>query len=280
MVRGAVEAARRQDVQVTAGLLRIFFHDCLPQGCDASILLDGEKSSGPNSSLQPRALQLIEDIRAKVHAACGPTVSCADIIALATRDAVSLAGGPSIAMPQGRTDSLKPATSAEILLLPSPSSDVNTLLDRFRRRTLADPADLVALSGAHTVGKASCGFIRGNDDFSRRLSATCAASGTGKQSLDVITPDAFDNRYFVALKRSQGVLLSDQGLAGHPRTAGFVATFANNQTAFFDQFAKSFVKLGSIRGAAGEIRRNCFRPNGRLNIIADDGEGFIAAASA
>jgi peroxidase len=31
IVRAAVDAARRRDVQITAGLLRIFFHDCLPQ---------------------------------------------------------------------------------------------------------------------------------------------------------------------------------------------------------------------------------------------------------
>lgn len=31
MVRSAVQAARNQDVQITAGLLRIFFHDCFPQ---------------------------------------------------------------------------------------------------------------------------------------------------------------------------------------------------------------------------------------------------------
>jgi hypothetical protein len=31
IVRAAVDAALRRDVQITAGLLRIFFHDCLPQ---------------------------------------------------------------------------------------------------------------------------------------------------------------------------------------------------------------------------------------------------------
>jgi hypothetical protein len=31
IVRAAVQAERGRDVQVTAGLLRIFFHDCLPQ---------------------------------------------------------------------------------------------------------------------------------------------------------------------------------------------------------------------------------------------------------
>ncbi|XP_022685288.1 nucleolar transcription factor 1-like [Setaria italica] len=40
-----------------------------------------------------RAMQLIEDTRITVHAQCGPTVSCADILALATRRAVVRAGG-------------------------------------------------------------------------------------------------------------------------------------------------------------------------------------------
>ena len=31
MVRSAVQAALRRNIQLTAGLLRIFFHDCFPQ---------------------------------------------------------------------------------------------------------------------------------------------------------------------------------------------------------------------------------------------------------
>ncbi|RLM69337.1 cationic peroxidase SPC4-like [Panicum miliaceum] len=266
IVRAAVQAARAVNVQVTAGLLRIFFHDCLPEGCDASILLEPELSTGPNQSLQKNAVDLIEAIRAKVHAACGPTVSCADIIALATRDAVALAGGPMFAMPLGRTDSLEGAD--DVSMLPGPDSDVDSLLTIFNSRALSDPADLVALSGGHTVGKASCGFIRNNDQFSQSLVKQCNASPSKKQSLDTITPDVFDNKYFVALKARHGVFVSDQGLADHPRTSGLVTTFAANQTAFFAQFAKSFVKMSSIPGPAGEIRRNCFRPNNRVDMDA------------
>ncbi|VAH03244.1 unnamed protein product [Triticum turgidum subsp. durum] len=90
-----VESAVLGEVAIAAGLLRIFFHDCFPQGCDASVLLTGpnsERDLPPNQTLQPRAMQLIEDVRVKVHAACGATVSCADIIALATRDAVFVPG--------------------------------------------------------------------------------------------------------------------------------------------------------------------------------------------
>ena len=234
------------------------------QGCDASILLEPELSTGPNQSLQKNAVDLIEAIRAKVHAACGPTVSCADIIALATRDAVALAGGPTFAMPLGRTDSLEGAD--DVSMLPGPNTDVDSLLTVFNSRALSDPADLVALSGGHTVGKASCGFIRNNDQFSQSLVKQCNASPSKKQSLDTITPDVYDNKYFVALKARHGVFVSDQGLADHPRTSSLVTTFAANQTAFFAQFAKSMVKMGSIPGPKGEIRRNCFRPNSRVDM--------------
>ncbi|KAL6651724.1 hypothetical protein ACP70R_010649 [Stipagrostis hirtigluma subsp. patula] len=132
--------------------------------------------------------------------------------------------------PLGHNDSLRPASQSEIFFLPRPSPDVGALLDKFRSSGLADAADLVALSGGDTVGKASCGFIRDNEDLSRRLSGHCFASGTGKQSLDVITPDAFDNKYFVALTAGtgQGVLTSDQA-------------------AFFDQFIKSNIEGRKLR---------------------------------
>jgi len=67
----------------------------LLQGCDASILLDdtptftGEKNAGPNAN-SVRGYEVIDAIKAQVEAACNATVSCADILALAARDAVNL----------------------------------------------------------------------------------------------------------------------------------------------------------------------------------------------
>jgi peroxidase len=65
------------------------------QGCDASILLDdtasftGEKNAGPNAG-SLRGFEVIDAIKAQVEDSCKATVSCADIVALAARDAVSL----------------------------------------------------------------------------------------------------------------------------------------------------------------------------------------------
>ncbi|MCO5573208.1 hypothetical protein L7F22_026976 [Adiantum nelumboides] len=65
------------------------------KGCDASVLLDdtpsfqGETSAGPNvNSL--RGFEVIDGIKSNVEDACPGTVSCADILALAARDGVSL----------------------------------------------------------------------------------------------------------------------------------------------------------------------------------------------
>lgn len=63
------------------------------QGCEASILLDtvgtnkSEKDAIPNLTLA--GFEAIDDIKAQVETACPGIVSCADILALAARDAVS-----------------------------------------------------------------------------------------------------------------------------------------------------------------------------------------------
>lgn len=61
------------------------------KGCDASILLDGpssEKTAGPNGSV--RGYELIDSIKSILESICPGVVSCADIIVMATRDAVEL----------------------------------------------------------------------------------------------------------------------------------------------------------------------------------------------
>lgn len=63
----------------------------ISKGCDASILLDGrasEKTAPPNLSV--RGYDVIDAAKAALESICPNVVSCADIIAMATRDAVSL----------------------------------------------------------------------------------------------------------------------------------------------------------------------------------------------
>jgi peroxidase len=64
------------------------------KGCDASILIDTihnnvlEKAAGPNQTM--RGFEIIDEEKVKIESACPSIVSCADIIALATRDDVFL----------------------------------------------------------------------------------------------------------------------------------------------------------------------------------------------
>ncbi|PON70877.1 Peroxidase [Trema orientale] len=92
IVAQEVSKAYRKDNSIVAALLRLQFHDCFVNGCDASILLDGnntEKTAFPNQSL--RGYDLIDIIKKRLEKVCPGIISCADIIVIATRDAISLA---------------------------------------------------------------------------------------------------------------------------------------------------------------------------------------------
>jgi peroxidase len=91
LVRSELKAKFAADVTLPAALLRLHFHDCFVRGCDASIMLKShngtsEQDSDPNSTL--RGYEAIEDIKAKIEETCPLVVSCADVMAMAARDAV------------------------------------------------------------------------------------------------------------------------------------------------------------------------------------------------
>ncbi|KAK8605875.1 hypothetical protein V6N13_102643 [Hibiscus sabdariffa] len=89
IVRSTVQSHFRSNPAIAPGLLRMHFHDCFVQGCDASILIDGpnsEKTAPPNRLL--RGYEVIDDAKTQLEAACPGVVSCADILTLAARDSV------------------------------------------------------------------------------------------------------------------------------------------------------------------------------------------------
>lgn len=262
--------------------------DCFVYGCDASLLLNGTYQVGervfhseqimePNARLQPKALQLIEDIRVAVHSACGPMVSCADITVLAARDAVVVSGGQSYDLQLGRLDSFLPNRWQEVYgQLPRPTGNVDQLVAHFASRLDLIKLDLVALSGAHTIGKAHCTAFsdrfahREDGEFVRRLAANCSSDRDRLQDLDIETPRAFDNAYYRNLVAGKGVLNSDQTLMHDLRTKELVEGFAADEWWFFNQFGTSMKKVSlmyqAIPGRFGEIRRfGCFRRNSAPN---------------
>jgi len=66
--------------------LRLFFHDCFVQGCDASVLLNStkanqaEKDASNNFSLGN--FFVIDEVKEQLEKVCPGVVSCADILAL------------------------------------------------------------------------------------------------------------------------------------------------------------------------------------------------------
>jgi peroxidase len=280
-VRSAMAQAVAADPRTGASVLRLFFHDCFVNGCDGSVLLDdapgltGEKNAGPNAN-SIRGFEAVDAVKARVEAACNATVSCADVLALASRDAVSLLGGPTWTVKLGRKDARAASVAAANANLPGPGASLASQLAAFAAKGLS-AREMTALAGAHTVGRARCQTFRGrvnggdanvNATFAAQLQQRCpAASGVGDSGLaplDAETPDAFDNGYFRGLAQRRGLLHSDQELFNGGSQDALVRKYAGNAGMFASDFARAMVKMGSLEPAAGtpvEVRINCRKPN-------------------
>ncbi|CAM0946339.1 unnamed protein product [Alopecurus aequalis] len=111
IVHSIVTQAVARETRMAASLVRLHFHDCFVQGCDASVLLDNstnivsEKVSNPNKN-SIRGFEVVDEIKVAIETAYPGVVSCADILALAARDSTILVGGPYWDVPLGRRDSL------------------------------------------------------------------------------------------------------------------------------------------------------------------------------
>ena len=79
-------------------------------------------------------------------------------------------------------------------------------------------------------------------------------------NLDVITPNVFDNNYYVDLQNNETLFTSDQSLdTDSTDTEDIVDSFASNQTVFFTNFILGMLKMGQLdvlTGSEGEIRKN------------------------
>ncbi|MCL7027752.1 hypothetical protein MKW94_021221 [Papaver nudicaule] len=286
IVRDQLQIVFKKDIVQAAGLLRLHFHDCFVQGCDGSVLLDGsasgpgEKTAAPNLSLRAEAFKIINDLRARVHKACGRVVSCSDITALAARDAVYLSGGPDYKVPLGRKDGLNFATTeATENNLPAFFSNASVLISDLKAKNL-DIIDLVALSGGHTIHWRNKTM---DPKFAANLKVTCPKTDTTNTTvLDIRTPNAFDNKYYTDLVNRQGLFTSDQDLFVNTQTRPIVNSCAANQTLFFEKFVFSMIKMGQLSvltGAQGEIRANCSarnpskRSSSYLSSVVDEQNG-------
>ncbi|XP_004241187.1 peroxidase 47 [Solanum lycopersicum] len=276
IVKNIVNRHLQADPTLAAALVRMHFHDCFVQGCDASVLIDSTKGNTAEkdspANLSVRGYEVIDEVKEQLEIQCPGVVSCADILAMAARDAVFFAGGPVYDIPKGRKDGTR-SRIEDTINLPPPTLNSSELIRLFGQHGFT-AQEMVALSGAHTLGVARCSSFKhrlSNFDsthdvdptldaqFAKTLSKRCANSDKSEQAFDN-TKDSFDNDYYYGLQRNTGVLFSDQTLYNHPRTRGIVNAYAFNQAMFFLDFQQAMIKMGLLdvkEGSKGEVRANC-----------------------
>ncbi|PWA82975.1 heme peroxidase [Artemisia annua] len=282
IVQSAVQTAVRANPTIAPGLLRMFFHDCFVNGCDASILLDGastEKTAGPNAFL--RGFEVIDAAKSRLETACPGVVSCADILALAARDSVVLTGGHSWHVPLGRRDGLV-SRASDTATLPAFNDPMTVQIQKFADKGL-NIQDLVILVGGHTIGTAACALFSYrlynfnntnapdpdiNQAFLPQLRALCPNGGNAltRVALDTGSVNSFGNSFYDNLRIGRGVIESDAKLWSDKRTQRFVQGFTGGRSGFrFNaEFGRAMVKMGNIEvktGRQGQIRRVCTATN-------------------
>ncbi|CAG7892090.1 unnamed protein product [Brassica rapa] len=262
-------------------MIRLYFHDCFSNGCDASLLLDSttsptEKKAGPNLSVDGYAL--IDAVKDELEInKCPGVVSCADIIALVTRDLVDLASGRKIRyeIPTGRFDGRE--SLASTVDLPGPQMSVSDTFKMFEKRKLS-LTDMVVLLGGHTIGVAHCSFIMdrlynfkntGKPDPSmdptlvEQLREKCPEDSSAGRVInldqDVLSSNIVDASFYKQIKSRRGILHIDQLLATDEMTKQIVTDLAEGND-FLARFGQAMVNLGSVGVKdkdTGEVRTSC-----------------------
>ncbi|KAA0058553.1 peroxidase 5-like [Cucumis melo var. makuwa] len=282
IVRTTVAKAVSQNPGMAAGIIRLHFHDCIVLGCDASILLDKtpqnpdtEKGTSVGNPLL-RGFEIIDDAKFEIETRCPRTVSCADILAFAARDSVATLGQFTYDVPGGRRDSLVSHGANVSDNIPFPTTDIGFLAQHFEERGLS-LRDMVALSGAHSIGRTGCPEFTDrlfssngteitdpslDPSFAATLREKCPfGSGFDKTAdLDNVTPNHLDIQFFENLKNKMGVLSSDQAIATDPLTAAIVSRYQGNRAIWMRDFSAAMVKMGKLQvltGSQGEIRKDC-----------------------
>ncbi|XP_057974017.1 probable L-ascorbate peroxidase 6, chloroplastic/mitochondrial isoform X2 [Malania oleifera] len=234
-------------------LVRLGWHDAgtynkniedWPQrgGANGSLRFEIELKHAANAGLV-NALKLIQPIKDKYSG-----VTYADLFQLASATAVEEAGGPKIPMKYGRVDVSGSEQCPEEGRLPDagPPSPAGHLRDVFYRMGLNDK-EIVALSGAHTLGRSRperSGWGKPETSYTKG-----GPGAPGGQSWTVQWLK-FDNSYFRDIKEKRDedllVLPTDAVLFEDPSFKVYAEKYAEDQEAFFKDYAESHAKLSNL----------------------------------
>ncbi|KAJ1292106.1 hypothetical protein BS78_02G367200 [Paspalum vaginatum] len=280
IVRHAVRSAVSANPGLGAGLIRMAFHDCFVQGCDASVLLDPTPANprpeklGPPNFPSLRGFDVVDAAKAALEKACPGVVSCSDVVQFAARDAAFFLSGARIyyRLPAGRFDGRVSLENETLAFLPPPFFNLSQLIGSFRAKGFGVD-DLVVLSGAHTIGRSHCSSFSDristppsdmNPALATLLKARCPASPnfTNDPTVvqDIFTPDRMDNQYYKNLLSRNVLFVSDAALMTSRQTARKVIENAVVPNRWERKYAKAMVKMSRLEiktAANGEIRKNC-----------------------
>ncbi|CAL0324647.1 unnamed protein product [Lupinus luteus] len=278
-IKKSISLAVSKDRRMGASLLRLHFHDCFVQGCDASVLLKdtvnftGEQNAFPNMN-SLRGFDVIDNIKYKLETLCPGVFSCADILAVSAKESVVALSGLGWQVSLGRRDSTTASLRGANSDLPGPFLDLGGLVSGFAKKGFT-AQEMVALSGAHTIGKGRCRFFKtriyneSNIDpsFAKSLKGNCPTTGGDDNfsSLDNFTSvDLFDSGYYKSVVNKKGLFHSDQQLFNGGFTKFQVLKYTTNSTLFQNDFARAMEKMGKLSpltGTKGQIRKQCSRVN-------------------
>lgn len=205
----------------------------------------GEAKFAANAGLPTVALTLLGPISQKY---CPGLISHADLWALAANVAVRVMGGPDMVTRFGRPDakSHSDGVTSQEGRLPDGDKGVDHLRAIFHAKGFSDE-EIVALSGAHTVGR-------------------CHLGRSGFDGPWTEHPLKFDNAYYKEMltksytseTTSKGcpqhrhaasgtmMLVADVALLQDPQFKVHVQTYADDQAAFFADFTKAWKKLQEL----------------------------------
>jgi len=229
-------------------------------GAIGSIIYDKEITAGPNAGLK-LARQVLASIQQKHN------VGWADLIQLASARAVELSGGPKIAMKYGREDAKdSPELSVAPFGLPDalppfggpeecagdPAAHLRYVFYKYGMNDM----DIVALSGAHTVGRvfkdrsgASPFGYNSPTEYTKKGCPFAGKSLTGGGQSWTKEWLKFDNSYFQLPGKTDTncvALPTDRVLEEDPLFKVHFDRFAADQSAFFQAYARSHKKLSEL----------------------------------
>ncbi|XP_059453575.1 probable L-ascorbate peroxidase 6, chloroplastic/mitochondrial isoform X1 [Corylus avellana] len=234
-------------------LIRLGWHDAgtynkniqeWPQkgGANGSLRFEVELKHAANAGLV-NALKLLQPLKDKYSG-----VTYADLFQLASATAIEEAGGPKIPMKYGRVEVTGPTECPEEGRLPDagPPSPADHLRDVFYRMGLNDK-EIVALSGAHTLGRSRperSGWGKPETKYTKD-----GPGAPGGQSWTVQWLK-FDNSYFKDIKERRDedllVLPTDAVLFEDASFKEYAEKYAEDQETFFKDYAEAHAKLSNL----------------------------------